>query len=55
VITRTALLGFNLQSDGGGQKWVQFIFLIVKRIEINLGFEPIKNAPNFHIEWKGDW
>jgi hypothetical protein len=27
----------------------------VKKIEFNLGFEPIKNAPNLHMEWKGDW
>jgi hypothetical protein len=28
---------------------------LLKRIELNLGFEPIKNAPNLHIEWKGYW
>jgi hypothetical protein len=26
-----------------------------KKKELDLGFEPIKNAPNLHIEWKGDW
>jgi hypothetical protein len=30
-------------------------FLIAKRIELNLEFEPITNAPNLHIKLKGDW
>ncbi len=34
---------------------ILFYFLIAKRIELNLGFKPIKNAPNLHIDWKGDW
>jgi hypothetical protein len=34
---------------------IKMYFLITKIIELNLGFEPIKNAPNLYIEWKGDW
>ncbi len=33
----------------------KYIFLNCQKIELNLGFEPIKNAPNLHIEWKGGW
>jgi hypothetical protein len=33
----------------------RYIFLNAKRIELNLGFETIKNAPNLHIKLKGDW
>jgi hypothetical protein len=37
--------------------WVickKIYFLIVKRVELNLGW-PIKNAPYLHIDWKGAW
>jgi hypothetical protein len=32
----------------------KYIYLIAKKIKLNLGFEPIKNAPNLHIKLKGD-
>jgi hypothetical protein len=31
------------------------LYLIAKRIKFNLGFEPIRNAPNLHIKLKGNW
>jgi hypothetical protein len=32
----------------------KYISKFPEKIEFNLGFEPIQNAPNLHIE-KGDW